>query len=175
MNYLALLAEIQANPACAPYIHTNDMPKLGGAEAAAKDQAIADIINVGRVRRVSHMITERGVRESLSIRDAALFLKALRDLSSAVEMPVGIGAVLTQMGVNANEHWAYLDALQCGWSWLKGDGLDLGSAKVSELLQLIAAGLPETATACTELSKKALVPDPVCSADVSRAVRGPWE
>jgi len=48
MDYAALAAEITGGPqaaACAPHVHTNAMTKISGAEAAAKDLAIADILN----------------------------------------------------------------------------------------------------------------------------------
>ena len=73
MDYTALWAEIQANPACVPYI-TPSEPKVSSEIARANDQAIADILNVSRVRRVSRMITERGIREALPIKDASVFL-----------------------------------------------------------------------------------------------------
>ena len=39
----ALQTQINATPACAEFVHTNDLPKISSAEAAAKDKAIADI------------------------------------------------------------------------------------------------------------------------------------
>jgi hypothetical protein len=173
MDYHALWAEIQANPACAPHIHTNDMPKIGSAEAVAKDRAIADILSDGRKRRQSNMITERGVREALPILDASVFLKALRELETATELPAGIADLLTLAGVPADDHWAYLETLKCGWSWLRGDGLDVGSDKVAEMLELIGGGIPASAAACLALTDLAWVDDPITADDVSRAVRGP--
>lgn len=175
MDYNALWAEIAAKPECAEFIHSNAMEKITGAEAQAKDQAIADIINVGRKRRRSHMLTERGVREALPIVDASVFLKTLRVLESATGLPAGIAGLLAAAGVPEDEHWAYQETLQCGWSWLRGDGLDVGSDKVAQMLQLIGGGLPTTSAACLQLAQLGWVADPVTAADVSRAVRGPRE
>lgn len=48
MDYAALAAEITGGPLaaeCAPHVHTNAMPRITGAEAFAKDRAIADLLN----------------------------------------------------------------------------------------------------------------------------------
>ena len=175
MDYTALWAEIQANPACAPYI-TPSEPKVSSEIARANDQTIADILNVGRTRRVSRMITERGIREALPIKDASVFLRALRELSTATEIPPGIAELLTAAGVDPTDHWAYFETLQCGWGWLKSEeGLDIGSQRVIEPLQLIGGGIIETSPACVALAKLSIVEDHVTAADVSRAVRGPRE
>lgn len=175
MDYNELWAEIQANPACAPYI-TPSEPKVSAEIARANDQAIADIISVGRWRRVSRMITERGIREALPIKDASVFLRTLRELSTATEIPPDIATLLTAAGVDSADHWAYLETLKCGWGWLQTEeGLDIGSQRVIEMLQLIGGGIIETSPACIALSQLSLVEDRVTAADVSRAVRGPRE
>lgn len=171
----ALWVEIQANPACAPHIHTNDLPKLDAASARAKDQAIADILSAGRVQITPFIATERSVREALPIVDGAEFLKLLRDMAEQDAAPAWIGAVLAVMQVPAEQHWAYHDALRCGWPWLRGTGLDVASSRVRQMLDLIAAGVPSLASACATLKALAEQPDVVSADEVSRAVRGPRE
>lgn len=174
MDYRALQTEILANEACAQYVVTNDMPK--DPDAYAKDAAIAAILSEGRTKRATRMISERGIRDHLDVVDAASILKVLRELSEATALPAGIVAALTASGISSENHWSYLDTLQCAWGWLKSDaGLDIGSEKTVALLMLIGAGIPSVASACQQLANLGVVSDKISASDVSRAMRGPWE
>lgn len=170
----ALQTLILATPACAPYVHTNEMDPITGAEVVVKDRAIAGILSVNRTRPQTHLITERGVRESLPIVSGATFLKVLRELSESETAPAWLPTVLTGIGVPTEDQWAYHDALRCGWTWLRADGLDLSAVKVRQLLDLIVAGHNELASAATALKALGQVPDPVSPDNVSLALRGPW-
>lgn len=176
MDYLALRSSILSGPnapACAEHVVTNDSPK--DPDYYAKDCAIAALISDGRTRRASRVVNELDIRRLLPVLDASRLIKALRDLESATSLPPGIAGLLTAAGVPESDHWAYLETLQSGYAWLRADGLDVGTERVLEMLQLIGGGLPETSAACTQLAALGLVPDPVTPADVSRALRGPWE
>ena len=84
----ALQAEIEATPACAQHVHTNDMPKISGAEALAKDQAIAAIINVGRTRPKAFEIGKGTIVEVLG-----LHCEGLPQLSQQLQHRAPVGVV----------------------------------------------------------------------------------
>lgn len=147
-------------------------PELAPLVAAREDKLIADALSVGRTRPRSHIMTERGARETLSIVDGAAFLKLLRDINAASSAPPWLTAVLTAMAVPSGDQWAYLDALQCGWTWLRAEGLDVGTTKVAALLDLIAAGNPSMASACATLKALGVEPDPISTGQVSDALNG---
>lgn len=169
----SLQAQILGNEECLPYIITNDMPRVPGEEAVKRDKAIAEIISRGRTKRTSYMITERGVRAILPIADGALFIRTLRQLQTATEMPAWLSAALDGIA-DEETKWAYLDTLQCGYPWLQGDGLDVGDETLRMLLDLLARGLPSLERGVSMLKKLGEEDDAVTAADVSRALRGPW-
>jgi hypothetical protein len=105
-------------------------------------------------------ITSRGVRNVLSVVDAANFLQLLRSLSDATELPAAFVAVLDQMGVPPDEHFAYLDALASAHGWLEdSDGLDIGSGRARGMMDLIAATSPtKYGSAVAALKSLALAP-----------------
>lgn len=168
----ALQAEIMADEECKPFIVTADDAKT---DAIERDRAIAAIRNGKRPPRLRpHMISERGVRASLSILEAAALIKTLRDLSAATDMPKWLSDVLAAVKVPEAAQWAYFDTMQCGYTWLRGDGLDLGSTTTRDMLGLIAGGVPELAPAVAKLRALAEEPDTITADEVSRALRGPW-
>lgn len=170
-----LQAEILADAECTPFVHTNDMPKIGSDEAAAKDQAIATIRNGKRPAKPRPcLLSERGVRSSLSIAQGALLVKTLRELEAAAEPPAWLSAALGAMNVPAADQWAYFDALQCGHAWLRAEGLDVGVQRTRDMLDVLAAGVPGLVEAAATLKAMGLQPDPITADLVSRAVRGPW-
>jgi hypothetical protein len=170
----ALQTQILADAECAPHVHTNDMPRISSEEVRVKDAAVAQIISGKRTRLVSKTVTERGVRAAMSIMDGSLFIKTLRELSEATTAPAWLTTVLTAMGVPGPAQWAYFETLQCGYPWLRADGLDVGEPTVRQLLDLLAAGVPSLGAATVQLKSLGVVPDPVTADQVSRAVRGPW-
>lgn len=142
----ALQAEINASPACAEHVHTNDMPKISGAEALAKDQAIADIINVGRTRPKAFEIGKGTIVEVLGLAGANAFLDIID-------------------GDSTYRHVKHL---------LQDGRLRVDSALVEQLVQgFIQAGVI-SANGGAALLALGREPDPVTAAEVSRAVRGPW-
>ena len=167
-----LQAEILADEECKPFVVTADEEKT---DAIERDRAIPAIRNDKRPPRLRpHMISERGVRASLSILEGAALIRTLRDLSAATDMPKWLSDVLAAVHVPAEMQWAYFDTMQCGYSWLRGDGLDLGSKATRDMLGLIAAGVPALGLAVAKLSALAEEPDTITADEVSRALRGPW-
>lgn len=162
MDYNALWAEIQANEACAPHIHTNDMQPISGAEVRAKDEAIAAIINTNRVAIIYREIGEGSISEAMGVPAGPLFM---RNLKAAAETPLPEGATADQIAWKAITEQAL--------RLIDKASLNIGSAKVRAGIDaFVAAGLlsAEGAAAVKQLAE---VPAPVTVADVSRAVRGP--
>lgn len=171
----ALQAEILADDECTPFVHTNDMPKISSEEAVAKDRAVAAIRNAKRPAKPRPcLLSERGVRSSLPIVQGALLVKTLRDLEAATEPPGWLTAVLGALKVPAADQWAYFDALQCGHAWLRAEGLDVSVQRTRDMLDVLAAGVPELAEAATTLKALGRQPDDITADQVSRALRGPW-
>ena len=105
----ALQAEILADEECKPFVVTADDEKT---DAIERDRAIAAIRNDKRPPRLRpHMISERGVRASLSILEGAALIKTLRDLSAATDMPKWLSDVLAAVHVPAEMQWAYFDTM----------------------------------------------------------------
>lgn len=161
MDYNALWAEIQANPACAPYIHTNDMPKIGWAEAMAKDQAIADMLSAGRTRIVSMEVGDGSISLALGIPAGPVFLYQLEQVASLV-----LDAYATA------EQIAEVAVARQVWRSLAKAGLDIGNPGVRAGLDLFVGQLLTQDQADT-IKALAEVSETVTAADVSRAVRGP--
>lgn len=142
----ALQAEILASEACAPHVHTNDMPKISSVEAAAKDRAIAAILSAGRTRVKATEIGKGTIIEVLGLDNGNAFLDAL-DANTALR------------------HVKHL---------LTEGRLRLDSDLVTNMLAgfVQASQLPQQAAdALLALTRE---PDPVTADQVSRAVRGPW-
>lgn len=132
--------------------------------AAGNYHEIASILNVGRKKVVSTMITERGVRGALGPVVGSKFIRLLSDLKVAAvadTLPGWLIAVLTVMHVPTADHIYYLETLGCGIDWLRTDGLDLGDATVRGLLDIIAGGNPDLAAATVVLKGKAEIPTTV--------------
>jgi len=155
MDYNALWAEIQANPACAEHIHTNEMPKISGQEALAKDQAIADLINAARPPQMVSIAVEDVFDALFSSGDyMTLKMAQLQGNQNAVmafsvledSKRIGSGKVALDSPITAG----LLDLLQSD-SMLSQAGRDAMNAKGTR-----------AAIACS-------------AADISRAVRGPRE
>lgn len=173
----ALQTAILANQACAEFVHTNDMPKIGSAEVAAKDKAIADIISAGRYTYREYRITTRGIRTVLTVVESYAFIGLMKTLNSGATAPQWLADLFTAVGIPEPAHAAYFDAFQEAFDWLKagGDGIDIGAKATHDMMDLLAVGDPTSwATIVGKLKAAAQVPDPITAADVSRALRGPW-
>lgn len=162
MDYLALWAEIQARPECTPHI-VPSQPKAEDAVAAAGDQAIADIINVGRVRIASREVGEGTVSNALGVPDGPIFILRLRSMALAA-LPEGATPEQIMQKALVEQAWRLLDKA-C---------LDVGLPSVRGSIGLFVPALltQDQAAAILALAE---IPDPVTASDVSRAVRGPRE
>lgn len=162
MDYNDLWAEIQANPACLPHIHTNEMPKLSAQDAQVKDQAIADILNAERIRIVDCEVGEGRISEAMGIPQGPVFIYNLRN------------AALAPLPDNPSEADIIRKAMtEQAWRLIDKASLNVGSPSVRAGIDaFISFGLisAEGAAAVKSLAE---VPETVSAADVSRAVRGP--
>lgn len=157
-----LQTAILANQACAEFVHTNDMPKISGSEAAVKDKAIADIISAGRTRLRSRLITDRGVISALGTQAGDAFLTALESFAVA-DLPPEHPMKADQAGIKRV------------LAWLKSDaGIELGDPQTQFLLGVFAQlGVVDAGSAAI-VKALGTEPDPVTADQVSRALRGPW-
>lgn len=153
MDYNALWDEVQSNPACADYIHTNEMPKISSQGALAKDQAIADIINAARPPQMVSIAVEE-------VFDALFSSGDYMTLKSA------------QLQGNPQAVMAF--AVLEDSKRLGAGKVDLASPLTSGLLDSLQASELLSQSGRDALTAKASKPaNPVTAADVSRAVRGP--
>ena len=155
MDYNALLAEVQANPACAEYIHTNEMPKISGQEALAKDQAIADIINAARPPQMV----------SIAVEDVFDVLFSSGDYMTlkTAQLQGNPQAVMAFAVLEDSKH-------------IGSGKVDLASPITSGLLDALQAETLLTQAGWDAMNAKASKPaEQVTAADISRAVRGPRE
>ena len=162
MNYEALANEITAGPRaadCAPHVHTNTMQKITGAEAHAKDQAIADILNESTgTRYVDMNVNARTLLSVLGAVQGATILDKLEAVAAS-SSPVkwALKFLVSAEGINLGDPQTLgmLDALQ-------GQGV-FTSEEVAAMKAIVA-----------EPGSRALtvVGQAVTAADVSIAVRG---
>lgn len=153
----ALQSAILANADCAQYAVTNDMPKVPGPEAVARDRAIAEIMSAGRTRLAPTRIGELGV------------------LAKYPGGPVAADLVLGKLEAYASAAAQYSRLVARALRGLaSADGLDFGDASTQAMLHVIDADGVIDATEAAALRGLALVPDPISPDQVSRALRGPW-
>lgn len=162
MDYQSLWAEIQANPACAPYIHTNDMEKLPTPEVQAKDQAIADILNVGRVRLVDNLIGEGSITEALGVPAGSVFIYNLQ-LAAHQALPAEPTAEDVARKAMIEQAWRLIDKAH----------LNVGSPAVRAGMDAFVAFGLLTSEQAAAIKRLAEVPVRLTLADISKAVRGP--
>lgn len=155
MDYNALWAEVQANQACSEYIHTNEMPKISAAEALAKDQAIADIINAARPSQMVSIAVE-DVFDALFVSGDYMVLK------------------MAQHQGNLNAVMAFSILEDC--KRIGSNKVDLQSPTTADLLNLLQSESLLSQAGRDAMTAKASKPaEQVTEADISRAVRGPRE
>lgn len=146
-----LQALILTTSACAPYVHTNDMEKIGADAARAKDQAVADALMAS------------GVLTGIQTRRIGV-----NDLLGDLGLQTGTAIYQKLEQVAASDKGVELALML-----LKVGSLDIGH---HETQQAIAA-LPEPPFAPDEKSamkNMALRTVPVSAAEISTALRGPW-
>lgn len=143
---------IHSTADCADHIHINEMPAISGYEVRAKDQAVADVINgLG----VAVQITSR---------------------------PIGLGTVLDALG--PTEGAAVLDTLYAmattvrpvyyALKLLEQGGLDVGMTSTRAQIDALV-GSAFTAEQAAVIKTLAESPEIITAAQVSVALRGPWE
>ena len=165
MNYTALRDEILSGPKagdCAALVITNDSQK--DPDYKAKDQAIADLLNAGRPPKiVSKEVGDGAISLALGIPGGPVFLLQLEMLANTAVTPE-----------SAPEQVAAVAVARQAWRSLNRAGFDVGAPGVRAGLDLFVGTLL-TAEQATAIKALAEVPDVVTAADVSRALRGPWE
>ena len=159
MNYNELWAEIQANPACAPYITLSE-PKIPAEIARANDQAIADILSTGRTKVVSREVGDGAIALALGTQAGPLFLYKLKKLAATVLPDDATDAQIIPVAI----------AQQAVESLAKV-GFDVGNPDVRAGLSMFEGTLltPEQIEAIKAL---AVVPDVITAQDVAKALEG---
>ncbi len=154
-DYASLWAAIKANLDCAPHIQTNEMPKISSSEAAAKDTAIAEILKASGFGATSRPVPAWQAKKLLIKRGKwrAIVQAAANDAHPAVTAAYSAVALAEDARIDAD----FLDP---------SAGVLLGALVSSGLLSA------DDRKAIEQLS---VVPASITSADVSRAIRGPWE
>ena len=150
----SLQAAILASAECAPFVHTNDMPKISSVEAVEKDGAIAAILNAAGWGATSRAVPVHFAKKHLIKRGKwrAIVLASQQADHPAIEAAYAAVALAED---------ARMDA----------DFLDASAGPLLEAL--VAADLIDNADRAA-LRDMCRVPSAVTAADVSRAVRGPW-
>lgn len=153
-----LQTEILSGPLagdCAPFVHTGDMPKISGAEAAAKDQAIADLLNASGLYATSSAVPAWQAKKLLIKRGR------WRGIVLASENPAH-PAVETAYAAVALAEDARMDA----------DFLDPSAAPLMSALVATSLISADDRVSLENLSRR---PSAFSGAEVGRAMRGPWE
>lgn len=147
---------------CAPFIVTNEMPK--DPDYLAKDQAIADILNQDRPAKITRKEVGDGlISLALGMPAGPIFLYQLKRIATTV---LPDDASLEQI--------APIAVAQQAVESLKKGAFDVGDDSVRAGIDMFV-GLLLTAEQAGAIKALAEVPDVVSAADVSRALRGPWE
>lgn len=116
-------------------------------------QAVADLLNVGRVRVVSRNITERDI------------------LAEYADGPVSGDAVLRKIEAFAASAHPLASVVRRASGWLApGIGIDIGHPSTRALIDQLAQGGVISADEAAKLKALAVVPDPVSELDVRRAI-----
>ncbi len=165
MDYRALQTEIlygPKSPACAQYVNDGSDPGRK-ASAPSDDAAIAAILSADRTTIVQRQINDGDVSIALGIPDGPLFLYQLEQAATVAPAP----------DATAQQIALYAVARQA-WRSLARGAFDIGNAVVRQAIDAMVGTLL-TADQATAVKALAEIPDPVSAADISRAVRGPWE
>ena len=165
MDYNALRSEILNGPKsadCAAFAVTNESPK--DPDYKVKDQAVADLLNAGRAPKIVRKeVGDGAISLALGIPGGPIFLLQLEMLANTAITPE-----------TAPEQLAAIAVARQAWRSLNCAGFDVGSPEVRAGLDLFVGSLLTAEQAAT-IKALAEMPDIVTAADVSRALRGPWE
>lgn len=159
MDYLALQVEIHGNQACWPFIYGPTLPKISAAEVLVKDQAIADVLNTDRQVVGEYWLTDRGL---------------VSDLVTATGTTDMADSILTKLDVLA----ASSRSTRAMMNRLENDarGVNFGDAALRAQFQYLGGQGVFTADEVAAVLALAMQDAPkITAADVSRAVRGPWD
>src|SRR5574337_1243173 len=144
-----LQALILATPACAAFVHTNDMPNIGAEEARAKDQSVADaLLSSGALtQNVSRKIGVGDLLGELGIQTGGAIYSRLRALAAS------------DIGVELALHM--LDAAT----------LDIGHPQTQAAIDALPGFSDEEKAAMKDMARSVVT---VTASEVSIALRGPW-
>lgn len=165
MDYRALQAEILSGPkavACQPYVNDGSDPSRKGS-APSDDSAIAAILSSGRVTIAQRLINDGDAAVALGIPAGPLFLYQLEQASTSTPGP----------GANEQQVALYAVARQA-WRSLTRGAFEIGNPVVRQAIDAMVGTLL-TADQAKAIKALAEVPQTITAADVSRAMRGPWE
>ncbi len=165
MDFRTLQTEILSGPKagdCAQYINDGSNPARK-AGAPSDDAAIAAILSAGRVAIAPRQINDGDAAIALGIPAGPLFLYQLEQAATSAP---GAGAGEQQIALYAVARQA--------WRSLTLGTFDIGNPVVRQAIDAMVGTLltEDQAAAVKALAE---VPAPVSPADVSRAMRGPWE
>ena len=150
-----LQAEILLREDCAPHVHTNDMPKIRGVEAYAKDQTIADILNGAGVGTGTQEVEAWKAKRYLIKR---LKWRAIVEAADNLAHPARPAEqVAVDLAESPNMMANFLDP-EAAAMWAA----------------LVAENLVTTAER-DEIQSWCRTPSTITAAQVSNALRGPWE
>lgn len=165
MDYRALQNEILTGPKaaeCAPHLVTNEMGKV--ADYAVKDQTIADILNAGRAPQIiKREVGDGAISLALGVPAGPVFMMQLELLANTAVT-----------GETTPEQLAQIAIARQAWRSLSRAGFDVGDPTVRAGLDMFVGPLL-TAEQANAIKALAEVPEIITAADVSRALRGPWE
>jgi len=150
-----LQAIILAREDCAPHVHTNDMPKISGVEAYAKDQTIADILNGAGVGT--------GTQEVEAWKAKRYLIKRLkwRAIVDAADNPLHPAREACMVAVDLAE----TDSM---WA-------DFADPDTAPMWGALVATSLLTAAERDEIQSWCRTPSTITAEQVSRALRGPWD
>ena len=165
MDFRALQAEILKGPkaeTCAPYVNDGSDPARK-ASAPSDDAAIAAILSSERVTIAQRQIDDGDAAIALGIPAGPLFLYQLEQAGQSAPEP----------GATAQQIALYAVARQA-WRSLTRGTFEIGNPVVRQAIDSMVGTLltEDQAAAVKALAE---VPQTISAADVSRAMRGPWE
>lgn len=165
MDYRALQNEILTGPKaaeCAPLIVTSDTGKV--PDYMDRDQAVSSILNAGRAPQiVRREVGDGAISLALGVPDGPVFLMQLELLANT-----------SVTGDTTPEQLAQIAVARQAWRSLNRAGFDIGDPTVRAGLDMFVGTLL-TADQANAIKALAEVPEIITAADVSRALRGPWE
>lgn len=150
--------------------------EIGPLVDSRDDAAVASLLSVGRTRTESVLVTTRAVRAIGTVlpRSRHALISTLRDAASTT--PAWLDPTLTALGIAVEDHPAIADDLASAWaalnSFTDGGGLDVGSSAARDMLDIIAAAVPEASAACIAVKALAERDAPLHHSEISAALAG---